>query len=49
MKTNDFVSLADSLVLAWEGGRLKELIVHVAEADEMEEKDLLSILPGGLF
>jgi hypothetical protein len=44
IEDDDFVSLADSLLLAWEGGRLQELIVDIADADEMEEKDLLGIL-----
>ena len=48
---DEFVSLADSLVLAWEGGRLKELIVDVADAGEpgamKEFKNVIWRTPSG--
>ncbi len=43
--TNDqFVTLSEGTLTAWEGGRLKELIHDVAESETMSESDLLNIL-----
>ena len=39
-----FETLSDGTLTAWEGGRLKELIHDVAEAETMSEPELLSIL-----
>jgi hypothetical protein len=39
-----FVSLAESLLLAWEGGRLKDLIDTVGSTEDMSEGELLGIL-----
>lgn len=39
-----FVTLSESTLTAWEGGRLKELIHDVAETDKMSEADLLNVL-----
>lgn len=39
-----FITLADALLFAWEGGRLKELIQAVADTDEMSSEELLNIL-----
>lgn len=43
--TNEqFVTLSEGTLTAWEGGRLKELIHDVADTERMSEEDLLSIL-----
>jgi Histidine kinase-, DNA gyrase B-, and HSP90-like ATPase len=43
--TNEqFVTLSEATLTAWEGGRLKELIAEVADAGSMDEAALLSIL-----
>jgi signal transduction histidine kinase len=39
-----FVTLSEATLTAWEGGRLKELINDMADAGEMDEGALLSIL-----
>jgi Histidine kinase-, DNA gyrase B-, and HSP90-like ATPase len=39
-----FKTLSEATLTAWEGGRLKELIHDVADTDEMSEQDLLAIL-----
>ena len=41
---DNFVSLAESMLVAWESGRLHELIASVAEAEEMSDDQLVSIL-----
>lgn len=43
--TNDqFVSLSEATLTAWEGGRLRDLITDVGEAVEMSEADWLELL-----
>ena len=41
---NQYEDLADSIITSWEGGRLRELWTEIANADELSESDLLSIL-----
>ena len=41
---DNFVSLAESMLVAWESGRLHELIANVAEAQEMSDDDLVAVL-----
>lgn len=41
---DQFALLGESLLTAWEDGRLKALISKVSEIDEMQESDLLAIL-----
>jgi hypothetical protein len=40
----NFVSLAESMLVAWESGRLHELIANVGEAQDMSDDQLVSIL-----
>jgi hypothetical protein len=40
----NFVGLAESMLVAWESGRLHELIASVGEAQEMSDADLVSVL-----
>jgi hypothetical protein len=43
--TNEsFVSIAESVLLSWEQGRLHELIASIAEAEEMTDDQLVSVL-----
>ena len=37
-------SIANAMLTAWEGGRLKELVTQLAEAEDMDAVDLVSIL-----
>lgn len=39
-----FETLSNSMLTAWEGGRLKELITDISEVQSMDEKSLLRIL-----
>ncbi len=39
-----FEDMGDAVLLAWEGGRLKELIKEIAQADKMDEKEFMKIL-----
>jgi hypothetical protein len=41
---DQFVTLSEGTLTAWEGGRLRELINDVAETDKMSEADLLNVL-----
>ena len=41
---DDFLSLSQSLILAWEGGRLKDLIDQIGQTETMNAEDLLKIL-----
>lgn len=41
---DQFVSLSQSVLTAWEGGRLRDLIHDIGEAQVMEVNDLMSIL-----
>ncbi|HET8892538.1 MAG TPA: ATP-binding protein [Gaiellaceae bacterium] len=41
---DNFVSLAESMLVTWESGRLHDLIETVAEAQEMSDDDLVAIL-----
>lgn len=44
LSTDDFVSLSEGVMLAWETGRLRDLITSVSETDELSEQDLLALL-----
>ncbi|MFL6439335.1 MAG: ATP-binding protein [Terriglobales bacterium] len=44
IEEDEFLELGDSLLLAWEGGRLREFINTLATTEEMSEKELLEIL-----
>ncbi|EGD4763947.1 TPA: ATP-binding protein [Escherichia coli] len=44
INANQFKELANSVLTAWEGGRLKELIRQVAEVPDMDGDKLLSML-----
>ncbi|MFD3230655.1 ATP-binding protein [Rahnella aceris] len=44
ISTEQFRELGNSILTAWEGGRLKELIRQVAEVPDMDESKLLSML-----
>lgn len=39
-----FETLSNSMLTAWEGGRLKELITNISEVQSMDEQSLLGIL-----
>lgn len=39
-----FETLSNSMLTAWEGGRLKELITNISEVQSMDEQSLLRIL-----
>ncbi|MFP5231566.1 MAG: ATP-binding protein [Acidobacteriota bacterium] len=41
---DDFISLSQSLILAWEGGRLRELIDEIGQSETLDADDLLKIL-----
>lgn len=41
---DEFAELGEGLLLAWEGGRLKELINAVATTEDMSERELVKIL-----
>ncbi len=41
---DQFADLADAILTAWEGGRLKDLVHELAEADEMDGDKLLKVL-----
>ena len=41
---DEFLSLGQSMILAWEGGRLKELIDKIGQTETMDASDLLKIL-----
>lgn len=44
INATQFKELGNSILTAWEGGRLKELIRQVAEVPDMDESKLLSML-----
>ncbi len=44
LSESQFVTVAESIVIAWENGRLKDLITSVSEAGELSVEDLMSIL-----
>lgn len=44
LKDDEFVELGSAILTAWEGGRLRELISTVADAEEMSEETLLAAL-----
>jgi len=44
LSDDEFISLGESLVLAWEGGRLKELIDSIGQSVTMDESELMKIL-----
>ena len=44
LSTDDFVSLSEGVMLAWETGRLRDLITSVSETDELSEEDLIALL-----
>lgn len=44
IKEATFIDLSLSLLTAWEGGRLKELILTVSEVDDMSAPDFLDVL-----
>ncbi|WMT16989.1 ATP-binding protein [Serratia fonticola] len=44
INTEQFKEIGNSVLTAWEGGRLKELIRQVAEVPDMDESKLLSML-----
>ncbi len=41
---DEFLSLAQSIILAWEGGRLRDLIDEIGQSETMEADNLLKIL-----
>ena len=44
IEEEDFFAMGDSLLLAWEDGRLRDLISTMSDAADMDEKELLDIL-----
>lgn len=44
LTSGDFVSLGESMLVEWEHGRLKELVATVAEARDLPDETLISIL-----
>lgn len=44
IKEQSFIELSLSLLVAWEGGRLKDLILTVSETDTMSAPDFLDVL-----
>jgi hypothetical protein len=44
INVGQFTALAESVIVAWENGRLKELIHSVAEARDMPDESLIEIL-----
>lgn len=44
LSTDDFVSLAEGVMVAWETGRLRDLITSVSETEELSETDLIALL-----
>lgn len=44
INVEQFTTLAESVIVAWENGRLKELIHSVAEARDMPDENLIEVL-----
>lgn len=44
LSSNNFDTLADAMLQAWEGGRLQDLINDMAEADELDSDQLVQLL-----
>ena len=44
IEEDDFIGLGEAILLAWEGGRLRDLIDAVASTDDMSEVELVKIL-----
>ncbi len=44
LEEDEFVELGRSLLTAWEGGRLQELIAHLSEVESLDEGEFLNIL-----
>ena len=44
LKNDQYEHLATTILTAWETGRLRELISDIADADELDSKDLLEML-----